>query len=278
MRIRGRSLAVAVLAGLILVVAIWRLRPRRRCEGMTDQQKNAATQVATAAPASAAAPAIFKGSPADHKRYPWYVSLYTGQAPDKLFMACGGALVTPQHVLSAAHCTNPTWARVGGGTWIKVKAVQNRGKGVHPANDWMLVHLATPAPQTPIKLAAKMPVHQATITIVGRGNKATGNEDRSFTRATMSYIDNPVAVKMIGGQWGQRLQDKNAGFAASAVSGPCPGDSGSPVFVEKALGQDELIGVISIGNCEGGHLYFCKVAGRFKRSGNGLINQFNANG
>lgn len=271
-----------VLVGLILVMVIWRMWPRHFLERMTDQKDQKDQQDAKGpivASSSAAAPAIANGQPATYQSFPWYVSLYTGSQPG-LHFRCGGVLVAPHLVLSAAHCPDPSWVWVGGATWIKVVKVVRRGQGQHPANDWMLVQLATRAPQTPVKIATKVPAHQTQMMVIGRGNKAvTGNEDRSLTTAWMMYMDNPIAMATMRHEKEeqhmiQRLKDPNAGFAMPSSSAICSGDSGGPIVVEKRSGTQksyELVGLVSISNCLRGFLYFCKVAGRFRTtSGNGI--------
>ena len=51
--------------------------------------------------AAAPADAIVGGQPASTKAYPWAVALSTPLVP---FSFCGGALLTPTKVLTAAHC------------------------------------------------------------------------------------------------------------------------------------------------------------------------------
>ena len=61
---------------------------------------------------------VIGGTNARHGSWPWQVGLYAGDDDSKFF--CRGSLVTPDWVLTAAHCINPkllTSYRVRLGDW-----------------------------------------------------------------------------------------------------------------------------------------------------------------
>lgn len=279
MKVKARTLVVALLAGLVLVAATWQAWPVR--EGMAGQQTPATAPTSNA---NAAEPSVINGVLADYQRYPWFCSVYT---EPNLTLICGGVLVAPRLVLSAAHCLNPTWVLVGGKTRVQVEQIVRQGKAHIPYADWMLLQLKTAVTEMPIKIATRMPPNRTSVTVAGRGWKSWKNEkhDTTFTRTYMTYLDYPTALaemKASGLSNKQTYVDflKNPG-TGMLVSPPrrktttCKGDSGGPIFVEKGLGQDELIGLTTDDACNGEEgkaiTIFCKVAGRFRSVPNGII-------
>lgn len=249
---KDRVVIVAVLAVVTLLVVIRRPGLRHR-EGM-------------------AAPAIIGGQPAYHWRFPWYVSLYAKKDISSQ-MGCGGVLVTSQLVLTAAHCRDTNWALLGGTTWVKVGVARRANFRYHPKDDWMLLYLETPTKLMPIKIASRMPAHHALVTVVGRGEKGTPDQHGAFTQTKRRYWDNQAAIRK-GINYQGWLHEPNVGMTEPLdrknISNACKGDSGGPIFVDRGLGKDELVGLIANGNCRAGDLYFCKVAGRFVVNGNGI--------
>src|SRR4051794_28972095 len=72
-----------------LLVCIWRVRP---CSAQWRDEEHCGTRPVRM-------PKIINGSTAEHGNYPWIVSLLLNNRHH-----CGGSLIRPNWVLTAAHC------------------------------------------------------------------------------------------------------------------------------------------------------------------------------
>jgi secreted trypsin-like serine protease len=171
---------------------------------------------------------------------PWVAALLqNGQ------QGCGGSLIAPQWVVTAAHCVtggaNPTQVRVGslyrssGGQVISISQ-----KIVHPSystsninggNDIALLKLASPVSGiTPIGIAASAPAANTAVRLYGWG-QTTPQQGGDRGSEQLKQLDTQIIAlsNCVNGRTGDLC------VRGSSSATACYGDSGGPAIVGGAL-------------------------------------------
>lgn len=214
-------------------------------------------------------PKIVGGTTADPDRYPYFAKLmfsgtYQGVTyPSTRF--CGGALIAPDKIVTAAHCINPKLLKyvhvvIGGNEIRRVREVQ-----ISQDSDLAMLTLASPSTKQPIKLRTQALPNLSRVKALGTGAKnpdatAPGGNSDAFESLDMMYVDNKTAASYLRQEtainervrlgWQTVLANSSQNLFAVGPPGKavCGGDSGGPLIVDAGrLGpsQDELVGVFS---------------------------------
>ncbi len=172
--------------------------------------------------------------------FPWAVVI--GKKDSQ--QLCGGALIAPQWVVTAAHCAHMgRFVVYGHASRYVAERVEVRRAIRHPefsTGNWQfdigLLELAEPVPATAIATATAAQARlllkpQAAAVLAGWGK--TGTRNKPVARLVTSRI---------------RLADlvvERSQFLFRSESGPCASDSGGPLIMTTAAGDRLLVGVAS---------------------------------
>jgi secreted trypsin-like serine protease len=224
-----------------------------------------------ASPASA----VVGGRPVAADAYPWMVSLVRPGKPTSSF--CGGTLVSPTRVVTAAHCPDDESASslkvlVGrqrlsdtGGQVIDVKSVvvPRRKNGSLWRPDVAVLKLAKPVTGIPFPRVATtaelsaLREANAPVKVIGWGVFATSNPNGRFSRETgiagdrlregdLTLVPDIECEGLLGTLYEPRYE-VCGGAAGTRVDVACWGDSGGPLVATLPDGVIGLVGVVSGG-------------------------------
>lgn len=200
---------------------------------------------------------IVGGEPTEPNRHPYMAGMINRRSTSPF---CGGTLITPTKVLTAAHCPQPDFVQIGCDTvgasnceYINVlssRTAPDYSQRPVPQKDWRELTLASPSRNTPIPNVATaawdaLPA-DTDVFVIGfgltRGNGQTSPRLLETDQKVMSQDD----CQDIIDNFGVKL-DRSMICGNKEGSSACNGDSGGPLLVRCPNGQDTIVGIVSWG-------------------------------
>ncbi len=220
-------------------------------------------------PATADNPTIVGGHEAEIGAWPWQAALIDASAPDAARgQFCGGTLIAPTWVLTAAHCVEGESAAgvevvlgrhrlsSAGGERLAIDTIL-----IHPAyrsylsgSDLALLHLAQPSTQTPLPMDsdATLPAETRALraTVIGWGATDTTSASEVLREASIPLVARDVCN---AGYFTNNLITAEmicAGYPKGG-KGSCYGDSGGPLMIATGAAPGWLeVGIVSWGSSD----------------------------
>jgi len=201
---------------------------------------------------------IINGIEAEYNRYPYMVGLALSNSSQPY---CGGSLIDPVWVLSAAHCfkeENGT-AFIGRHNFSDnsemYEAIEIKQQIIHPDYDdilidydYMLVRLAEPSNASVIELdyGSIEFDFQVVMTVMGWGKTKNFGDKSDYLRETdVKYFEQSWCQFLYG--WVGGVTDRMI-CAKGWNTDACSGDSGGPLIMKGDDGSsDVLVGIVSWG-------------------------------
>jgi hypothetical protein len=263
------------------------MRPRTRTAGATPSDGRPSSGGRPHADDGKDTAYSFGGHPIAPGGAPWQAQIYkslrqppAGMPRWKAQHNCGGSLIAPDWVLTAAHCVDDIindkdagWRVRLGATdlekedgvtyavdrWVRHSGYKNVGLPDPPpnmySNDIALVHiradaqtrpLADPKKVQPIQLYRKPVTNGDEITAIGWG--MTSNAEKSFSAPALKVDLRVMDTALCQAQKGYGAQRISGKVICAALVGQktCRGDSGGPVVLTNGI-TDNLVGLVSWG-------------------------------
>ncbi len=206
---------------------------------------------------------IVGGTNAQQYRYPYVVSLIAFEDSH----ACGGSLVAPDVVLTAAHCQG-VLSRAHIGRWNRLDSsedfddIEVVSEIPHPGyvdegfkSDYMVLKLATPSSKQIVRLNENSNIPRGDVAdemiAMGFGDTIFGVKSLAdvLQEVSLTYVPNAVCELSRDSTLGLTYQGEiidSMLCAGDAGEDSCQGDSGGPLIVSGGSAeQDVLVGIIS---------------------------------
>jgi trypsin len=219
---------------------------------------------------------IYGGNDVTPGRYPYLASLhFRNPFTGELYQACGGSLIAPSVILTAAHCSDYIDVAIIGlynlsmpeETSHETYNITSEQKVMYPFynnltldGDFLLLFLDKPSIFSPVKVNANpdIPVLGDILTVMGWGEQETGFPDsvpeetqvktRSNLWCNAAYQGLEMVSKIFGYSDNITITEKVICAEGGDTNDSCGGDSGGPLIIKgENASADILVGIVSWG-------------------------------
>jgi secreted trypsin-like serine protease len=210
---------------------------------------------------------IIGGTPVPEGRYPYVAALFKRDPKYGIMVqVCGGSLISPTVVLTAAHCSDSIDLAIIG--LRDITNVQDKGyeyheisadqKVIYPSydpgtqdGDFLLLFLKNSSKATPVRLNSSpmIPIDDQQLTVIGWGLDQTGSPTKIPEETVVQAVSNSKCTLRYVLAAETSVTHNQLCASGGSTHDSCQGDSGGPLIIKgDDADNDVLVGVVSWGS------------------------------
>jgi secreted trypsin-like serine protease len=210
---------------------------------------------------------IIGGTPVPEGRYPYLAALFKRDPKNGLMaQVCGGSLISPTVILTAAHCSDSIDLAIIGlrditnfqGKGYEYHDISADQKEIYPSydpgthdGDFLLLFLKNPSKATPVRLNSNpmIPSDGQQLTVIGWGLDQTGSPTKIPEETVVQAVSNSKCTVRYALAAATSVTHTQLCASGGSTHDSCQGDSGGPLIVKgDNADNDLLVGVVSWGS------------------------------
>jgi trypsin len=200
---------------------------------------------------------IYGGIEVPIRRYPYLAALFwTNPVTGNLRLVCGGSLIAPTVILTAAHCADKVdVVMLGIYNFTNIQEmdyeyymISPNQKVMYPsydpttqAGDFLLLTLDQPSKFYPITLNTDdlLPSDSQLLTVMGWGVTESGTQSSTPREAVVSAMANSLCAERY--RHSSPIYDNELCASGGSTYDSCQGDSGGPLILKGGSAQEDIL-------------------------------------
>lgn len=200
---------------------------------------------------------VYGGNEVPIRRYPYLAALFwTNPDTGNLRLVCGGSLIAPTVILTAAHCADKVdVVMLGIYNFTNIQEmdyeyymISPNQKVIYPsydpttqAGDFLLLTLDQPSKFNPITLNADelLPSDSQWLTVMGWGVTESGTQSSTPREAVVTAMANSLCAERY--RYSSSILDNELCASGGSTYDSCQGDSGGPLIIKGGSAEEDIL-------------------------------------